>query len=84
MLDEIASYLVKEKENSYKINSYKKASLIIKLLPYDIALMEQVTALKGIGESIGSLITEMLHSGTCVLLERLRRKYAKKDSKEND
>lgn len=78
ILIEIANYLVLEKENPYKILSFRKASLIVKSLPFDISRMEQLTSIKGIGDSLSLIIGEILNTGTCHLVERLRKKYVEK------
>lgn len=79
ILNEIADYLELEEENKHKVMAYRKASLIVKLLPFDITLMEQLTSIKGIGESLAATISEILGSGTCSLVERLRRKHIEKE-----
>ena len=79
ILSEIADYLELEEENKHKVMTYRRASFIVRSLPYDITLMEQLTGIKGIGESLAATITEILGSGTCSLVERLRRKYIEKE-----
>jgi len=84
ILNEIADYLEIAEENSYKIETYRRASLIIKSLPYDITFMENLTAIKGIGDSLAVTIGEILNTGTCVLLEGLKRKYGRKNNNRRE
>jgi len=77
ILTEISNYLILEKENPHKIATYQRASIIIRSLPFDVSRMEQLSSIKGIGDSLSSIIGEILNSGTCHLVERLRKKYKK-------
>jgi len=78
MLDEISGYLSRKDENVHKARAYKRAALIVKLLPYDLIFMEQLDSIKGIGSSLAHTIEIMLATGTCPLLEKLRREFGGK------
>jgi len=75
ILSEIADYLELEKENIHKVAAYRKASFIVKLLPYDITMMENLTSIKGIGDSLAAVIGEILNTGTCSLVRVLREQH---------
>ncbi len=81
ILREIADYFELEEENIHKVAAYRRAASIVKMLPYDITTMENLTAIKGIGDSIAATIGEILNTGTCALVRgmRLRHKGRKKD-----
>lgn len=72
ILREIADYYEIEGENIHKVASYRRAAFIVKMLPYDITLMENLTAIKGIGDSIAAIIGEILNTGTCALVRGMR------------
>ena len=78
MLDEISGYLLRKDENVYKAQAYRRAALIVRSLPYDLIFMEQLDSLKGIGASIAHTIEIMLATGTCPLLEKLRKEFGGK------
>jgi len=78
ILNEIAHYLEQEEENKYKIVTYKRAAMIVRSLPFDITQMENLSSIKGIGDTLAALIGEILNTKTCALVERLRKKYCRK------
>ena len=75
ILSEIADYLELEEENIHKVAAYRRASSIVKMLPYDITMMENLTSIKGIGDSLAATIGEILNTGTCALVRGLRIKH---------
>ena len=52
-------------ENSFKAKSYAVAAFTIEKLPHEIAALspEKISAIKGIGDSVGKKIVEMLEEG---------------------
>ena len=78
MLHELSEYLLRKGESLYKAKAYRKAAVIVKMLPYDLIHMEQLTSIKGIGPTLSYTIELMLATGTCPLLEGLRREFGGK------
>ncbi len=58
-------------ENSFKSKSYSSAAFAIEKLPQEIAGLppEKIFSIKGIGESVGKKITELLDTGALALLQ---------------
>jgi DNA polymerase (family 10) len=58
-------------ENSFKSKSYSSAAFAIEKLPQEIAGLppEKIFSIKGIGESVGKKITELLDTGVLTLLQ---------------
>src|SRR5439155_15681864 len=58
-------------ENPYKAGSYATAAFAIEKLPQEIATLpqEKIFAIKGIGESVGAKILEILEHGEFQLLK---------------
>jgi DNA polymerase (family 10) len=58
-------------ENSFKSKSYANAAFAIEKLPQEIATLstEKIFAIKGIGESVGSKIAELLEHGELHILK---------------
>lgn len=59
-------------ENSFKSKSYSSAAFTIEKLPQPIASLphQKIFAIKGIGESVGKKIVEILENGTMQALEK--------------
>ena len=58
-------------ENSFKSKSYASAAFAIEKLPQELAALphEKIFQVKGIGESVGSKVIELLDSGSLQLLQ---------------
>jgi DNA polymerase (family 10) len=58
-------------ENSFKSKSYSSAAFAIEKLPQEVAGLppEKIFSIKGIGESVGKKITELLDTGALALLQ---------------
>ena len=58
-------------ENSFKSKSYASAAFAIEKMPQELAALphEKIFQVKGIGESVGSKIIELLDSGSLQLLQ---------------
>lgn len=63
-------------ENSFKAKSYASAAFTIEKLPQDIASLsaDKIFALKGIGESVGKKIIELLQEGEIKVLKEILAK----------
>ncbi|HNV88780.1 MAG TPA: DNA polymerase/3'-5' exonuclease PolX [Methylotenera sp.] len=76
IFEEIADLLEIEAANRFRILAYRKAARILSELPQDVrALLKQgfdLTQLPGIGEDLASKIIEIVSTGSCSLLQRLR------------
>ncbi len=76
IFEEIADLLEIEAANRFRILAYRKAARILSELPQDArALLKKgfdLTQLPGIGEDLASKIIEIVSTGSCSLLQRLR------------
>jgi DNA polymerase (family 10) len=77
--DEIADLLELRNENPFRIRAYRNAARVVGELRFDAAArLAQgggLPKLSGIGEDLGAKIGEIAATGTCALLERLRKKF---------
>ena len=77
--DEIADLLELRDENPFRVRAYRNAARVVGELTLDIA--RELTAgrelpkLPGIGADLAGKMEEIAASGTCKLLEQLRRKF---------
>ena len=76
IFEEIADLLEIEAANRFRILAYRKAARILSELPQDVrALLKKdfdLTQLPGIGEDLAAKIIEIVSTGSCSLLQRLR------------
>jgi len=76
--EDIADLLELGDENPFRIRAYRNAARIIGDLQLDIAASighgEELPKLPGIGEDLSGKIREIVMTGHCALLERLRKK----------
>jgi DNA polymerase (family X) len=74
---EIADLLEIEQANPFRIRAYRNAARIVEGLQLDLAARlaggGELPKLPGIGADLGAKIHEVAASGTCALLEKLRR-----------
>ena len=63
-------------ENSFKAKSYASASFVIEKLPVQLSETphEKIFSIKGIGDSTGKKIIELLTTGTLIMLEEIIEK----------
>jgi len=77
VFDEIADRLDIQGANAFRIRAYRNASRMLQELSGDIAAMVEqgrdLTELRGIGADLAGKIREIAATGSCELLERLRR-----------
>ncbi len=78
MFDEIADLLEIEGSNPFRIRAYRNAARIIRDLPQDIAIIsrrgDDLTSLPGIGKDLAAKIEEIVRTGKCAMLNRLRKR----------
>jgi len=76
--EDIADLLELGDENPFRIRAYRNASRIIGDLQLDLAALirrgEELPKLPGIGEDLSGKIHEIVTTGHCALLDRLRKK----------
>lgn len=76
---EIADWLELDAENPFRIRAYRNAARTIDAWPVQLAGMpheaHEFAKLPGIGSDLGEKIGEILQSGTCALLVRLRKSH---------
>jgi len=77
--EEIADLLELRDENPFRVRAYRNAARVVGELTLDIAqtLAEgrELPKLPGIGPDLAGKMSEIASSGSCKLLERLRRKF---------
>jgi DNA polymerase (family 10) len=79
LFDEIADLLELRDENPFRVRAYRNAARIVGELRLDIAQTlakeGELPKLPGIGEDLAGKMGEIAATGTCKLLEQLRRKF---------
>jgi len=77
--EEIAELLELGDENPFRIRAYRNAARIVGGLSLDLAASlaagKELPKLPGIGEDLAGKIHELADTGTCKLLERLRKRF---------
>jgi DNA polymerase (family 10) len=77
VFDEIADLLEIESANPFRIRAYRNAARIVGELGRDVPTMvakgEDLTTLPGIGADLAAKIKEIVDTGKCTQLERLRQ-----------
>ena len=77
IFEEIADRLEIQGANPFRIRAYRNAARMLGELPQEArALLEKgedLTRLPGIGDDLAAKIREIVDTGRCSLLERLRR-----------
>ena len=77
VFDEIADRLAIQGENAFRIRAYANAARVLQGLGPDLKEMigrgDKLTEIPGIGEDLASKIREIVATGKCALLEKLRR-----------
>ena len=77
LFQEIADRLEIQGANPFRIRAYRNAARTLGELPQEARLLlekgEDLTRLPGIGDDLAAKIREIVDSGRCSLLERLRR-----------
>ena len=79
LFDELADLLELRDENPFRVRAYRNAARIVGELRLDIAQTlaqgGELPKLPGIGEDLAGKMREIAATGSCKLLERLRRKF---------
>ncbi|MGB8078748.1 MAG: nucleotidyltransferase domain-containing protein, partial [Gallionella sp.] len=77
IFEEIADLLEIKGANPFRIRAYRNAARILGDLPQEARILaergDDLTRLPGIGADLAAKINEIVHTGHCSLLERLRR-----------
>src|SRR3970040_2447395 len=75
--EEIADLLEIQAANPFRIRAYRNAARILGDLPQEARLLvergDDLTRLPGIGSDLAAKVSEIVSSGHCSLLDRLRR-----------
>jgi len=79
VFDDIADLLDLQGANPFRIRAYRRAALMLRGLPRDVATIRaeggDLRDLPGIGEDLAAQIEELLRTGHDTLLVRLRREF---------
>ena len=77
--DEIADLLELRDENPFRVRAYRNAARVVGELTFDVAQAlaagRELPKLPGIGADLAGKMAEIAASGSCKLLEQLRRKF---------
>lgn len=80
VFEEIADRLVIQDANPFRVRAYRKAARIVRIvqeLPEDVGELvahgQTVEGLPGIGADLAGKVAEIASTGTCTLIEQLRR-----------
>jgi DNA polymerase (family 10) len=77
IFSEIADLLEIQGANPFRIRAYRNAARILGELPQEAGVLvgrgENLTRLPGIGEDLATKVTEIVTTGHCGMLDRLRR-----------
>lgn len=74
--EEMGDLLAIEGDNPFRVRAYRRASLVVRSLPRELAEMGgegEYDALPGIGEDLAAKIAELVQTGHLRALEQLRR-----------
>ncbi len=78
-LEEIADLLELREENPFRVRAYRNAARVVGELRLDIAQTlaseGELPKLPGIGEDLAGKMAEICRTGSCKVLEQLRRKF---------
>ncbi len=77
VFEEIADLLEIEGANPFRIRAYRNAARTLGMLPQDARVLlekgDDLTRLPGVGDDLAAKIREIVATGSCGLLQRLRR-----------
>jgi DNA polymerase (family X) len=77
IFDEIADRLAIQGENAFRIRAYENAARVVQGMGPDLKQMvgrgENLTEVPGIGSELANKIREIVETGQCAMLEKLRR-----------
>ncbi|WP_040928693.1 DNA polymerase/3'-5' exonuclease PolX [Nosocomiicoccus massiliensis] len=74
MLEEIATYLELNLENSFKVSAYRKAAAALEKDPRALSEIESFDGIKGIGKSTKEVIEEYLEKNQSTVLNELKER----------
>jgi len=79
VFEAIADLLEIEAANPFRVRAYRNAALTLRELGEDVRKLiergEELTGLPGIGQDLAAKIREILATGTCGMLESLRKQF---------
>lgn len=77
IFEEIADLLEIQAANPFRIRAYRNAARTLGELPHEAGMLlekgDNLTRLPGIGDDLANKIREIVNTGTCGLLQRLRK-----------
>jgi DNA polymerase (family 10) len=79
VFDDIADLLEIEAANPFRVRAYRNAAMTLRELGEDVRRRidrgDDLTALPGIGKALAAKILEIVSTGKCTALEKLRRRF---------
>lgn len=79
VLDRVADLLEVQDASSFRVRAYRRGAVTCRTLDRPLAEVEDLDALPNIGKSLASAITEYLHTGRLMMLERLEGQVSPED-----
>lgn len=73
LLEQIATYMELNGENTFKVSAYRKAAQSLEIDERPLDQIDDVTELKGIGKGVGEVIDEFRQTGTSSTLNELKK-----------
>lgn len=79
VLDRVADLLEVQGASSFRVRAYRRGAETCRTLDGPLAAVTDLAALPNIGKSLASAITEYLHTGRLLMLERLEGQVSPED-----
>ncbi|MCC2084397.1 DNA polymerase/3'-5' exonuclease PolX [Staphylococcus sp. HMSC068D08] len=74
LLEQIATYMELNGENTFKVSAYRKAAQSLEMDERPLEEIDDVTELKGIGKGVGEVISEYRQTGESEVLSDLKKR----------
>ncbi|KAK55137.1 DNA polymerase/3'-5' exonuclease PolX [Staphylococcus lugdunensis] len=74
LLEQIATYMELNGENTFKVSAYRKAAQSLEMDERPLEEIDDVTELKGIGKGVGEVINEYRQTGESEVLSDLKKR----------
>ena len=74
LLEQIATYMELNGENTFKVSAYRKAAQSLEMDERPLEEIDDVTELKGIGKGVGEVISEYRQTGESEVLSDMKKR----------